>query len=169
MPPKRSPRRHDPHPQQLTRKQPSQCREHQPILRLPPQARHLPSQHATSCRSTTTSTSLVDQLPLRGTTSASITLSAAHRADKKHPDDHAELRSHTRAEGYRVPHGQNRQADFAQAKANHDFDVAEQELHENTEISRLIQQLTLEIHNHYVKRTPASPQPVDGRNGASPH
>jgi uncharacterized membrane protein len=48
--------------------------------------------------------------------------------------------------------GQNRQADFSQAKANHDFAVAEHELHENTEITRLIQQLTVEIHNHYVHR-----------------
>ena len=52
--------------------------------------------------------------------------------------------------------GQNRQADFAQAKANHDFTVAEQELHENTEITRLIQQLTVEIHNHYVHRDQTS-------------
>jgi uncharacterized membrane protein len=64
--------------------------------------------------------------------------------------------------------GQNRQADFTQAKANHDFDVAEKKLHENTEITRLIQQLTLEIHNHYLHDTPASPQRVNGRNGASP-
>ena len=49
--------------------------------------------------------------------------------------------------------GQNRQADFASAKANHDFSVAQQELHENTEITRLIQQLTVEIHNHYVHGT----------------
>jgi uncharacterized membrane protein len=48
--------------------------------------------------------------------------------------------------------GQNRQADFTQAKANHDFGVTEQELHENTEITRLVQQLTTEIHNHYVHR-----------------
>jgi uncharacterized membrane protein len=54
--------------------------------------------------------------------------------------------------------GQNRQADFAQAKANHDFTVGEHELHENTEITRLIQQLTTEIHNHYLQRTPAGPR-----------
>jgi uncharacterized membrane protein len=51
--------------------------------------------------------------------------------------------------------GQNRQADFTQAKANHDFAVAERELHENTEITRLVQQLTVEIHNHYVRRARA--------------
>jgi uncharacterized membrane protein len=51
--------------------------------------------------------------------------------------------------------GQNRQAEFSQAKANHDFAVTEQELHENTEITRLVQQLTVEIHNHYVRRARA--------------
>jgi uncharacterized membrane protein len=63
--------------------------------------------------------------------------------------------------------GQNRQADFTQTKANHDFAVTEQELHENTEITRLIQQLTTEIHNHYVRRTPATSHPPAGPNGTS--
>jgi uncharacterized membrane protein len=53
--------------------------------------------------------------------------------------------------------GQNRQSDFTQAKANHDFTVTEQELHENTEITRLVQQLTTEIHNHYVRRATQPP------------
>jgi len=48
--------------------------------------------------------------------------------------------------------GQNRQAEFTQAKANHDFAVTEQELHENTEITRLVQQLTVEIHNHVIEK-----------------
>jgi len=48
--------------------------------------------------------------------------------------------------------GQNRQAAFAQAKANHDFSVGEHELHDNTEITRLIHDLTVEIHNHYLGR-----------------
>jgi uncharacterized membrane protein len=61
--------------------------------------------------------------------------------------------------------GQNRQADFTQAKADHDFAVAEQELHENTEITRLVQQLTTEIHNHYVRRAVATPPPAS--NGSS--
>ena len=56
--------------------------------------------------------------------------------------------------------GQNRQADFAKAKANHDFAVAEQELHENTEITRLVQQLTVEIHNHYVRHGAANQEGV---------
>jgi len=62
--------------------------------------------------------------------------------------------------------GQNRQADFSQAKANHDFAVAEQELHENTEITRLIQQLTVEIHNHYVRRARADSHSPAGRDEA---
>ena len=54
--------------------------------------------------------------------------------------------------------GQNRQAAFAQAKANHDFTVAETELHDNTEITRLIHELTVEIHNHYLgRRQPGQP------------
>jgi uncharacterized membrane protein len=62
--------------------------------------------------------------------------------------------------------GQNRQADFSQAKANHDFAVAEQELHENTEITRLVQQLTVEIHNHYVRGTRADSHSAVGQDGS---
>ena len=46
--------------------------------------------------------------------------------------------------------GQNRQAAYQQAKADHDFDVSEQELHANTDITRLIHALTQEIHQHVV-------------------
>jgi uncharacterized membrane protein len=42
--------------------------------------------------------------------------------------------------------GQNRQAAYQQAKADHDFVASEQELHANTELTRLIHQLTTEIH-----------------------
>jgi len=62
--------------------------------------------------------------------------------------------------------GQNRQADFSQAKANRDFAVAEQELHENTEITRLIQQLTVEIHNHYVRGARADSHSAVRRDGS---
>jgi uncharacterized membrane protein len=58
--------------------------------------------------------------------------------------------------------GQNRQAQFTQAKANHDFAVSEQELHENTEITRLVQQLTIEIHNHYLHRAERKPPSANG-------
>ncbi|MEP7033957.1 MAG: DUF1003 domain-containing protein [Actinomycetota bacterium] len=42
--------------------------------------------------------------------------------------------------------GQNRQAAFQQAKADHDFVEGEQELHVNTDLTRVIHQLTTEIH-----------------------
>src|SRR5438132_13616583 len=42
--------------------------------------------------------------------------------------------------------GQNRQASFQQAKADHDFVASEQELHINTDLTRLVHQLTSEIH-----------------------
>ena len=46
--------------------------------------------------------------------------------------------------------GQNRQARFQQAKADHDFVASEQELHTNTELTRLVHQLTSEIHARVV-------------------
>jgi uncharacterized membrane protein len=64
--------------------------------------------------------------------------------------------------------GQNRQADFAQAKANHDFNVADQELHDNTEITRLIHQLTTEIHDHYVGSAQPGAMSPDTRTGPHP-
>src|SRR5471032_2219459 len=42
--------------------------------------------------------------------------------------------------------GQNRQASFQQAKADHDFIASEQELHANTDLTKLVHQLTAEIH-----------------------
>ncbi|MCU1428228.1 MAG: hypothetical protein JWL83_2228 [Actinomycetia bacterium] len=42
--------------------------------------------------------------------------------------------------------GQNRQSDFAQAKADHDFQEQEVELRTNTELTRTIHQLTTEVH-----------------------
>jgi uncharacterized membrane protein len=46
--------------------------------------------------------------------------------------------------------GQNRQAGFQQAKADHDFDTAEHELDSNTDITRAIHQLTTDIHDHLI-------------------
>jgi uncharacterized membrane protein len=43
--------------------------------------------------------------------------------------------------------GQNRQAAFQQAKADHDFVAQEQELHRNTELTEAVHQLTLQIHS----------------------
>jgi uncharacterized membrane protein len=47
--------------------------------------------------------------------------------------------------------GQNRQAAFAQAKADHDFVAQEQELHKNTELTEAIHALTTEIHRQLVR------------------
>ena len=46
--------------------------------------------------------------------------------------------------------GQNRQAEFQQAKADHDFVEQEQELKSNTDITRQIHALTEEIHRHLI-------------------
>lgn len=46
--------------------------------------------------------------------------------------------------------GQNRQASFQQAKADHDFTEQELELKTNTEITRAIHALTLELHKRVV-------------------
>jgi uncharacterized membrane protein len=42
--------------------------------------------------------------------------------------------------------GQNRQSDFQQAKADHDFVEQETELHANTDLTNAIHALVLEIH-----------------------
>jgi uncharacterized membrane protein len=55
--------------------------------------------------------------------------------------------------------GQNRQGQFQQAKADHDFAESEQELKLNTELTQQIHALTTEIHRHMVEpanRTPAT-------------
>jgi len=44
--------------------------------------------------------------------------------------------------------GQNRQAVFQQAKADHDFQEQETLLRENTELTRAIHTLTRELHSH---------------------
>jgi uncharacterized membrane protein len=46
--------------------------------------------------------------------------------------------------------GQNRQAEFQQAKADHDFTEQELELKTNTEITRAIHTLTTELHRRVV-------------------
>ena len=50
--------------------------------------------------------------------------------------------------------GQNRQSAFQQAKADHDFQTADQELESNTDLTRAIHHLTTEIHDRVVT-TPA--------------
>ena len=46
--------------------------------------------------------------------------------------------------------GQNRQAAFQQAKADHDFNEQELELKTNTELTRAIHSLTMELHRRVV-------------------
>ena len=50
--------------------------------------------------------------------------------------------------------GQNRQAAFAVAKANHDFNESELELRTNTELTRQIHTLTTELHRRVVTDAP---------------
>ena len=46
--------------------------------------------------------------------------------------------------------GQNRQASFQQAKADHDFNEQELELKTNTELTRQIHRLTTELHKRLI-------------------
>ncbi|MBW0012755.1 DUF1003 domain-containing protein [Mycobacterium sp.] len=52
--------------------------------------------------------------------------------------------------------GQNRQAAFQQAKADHDFQTQELELKTNTELTREIHVLTAELHRRLIPPTSAS-------------
>ena len=52
--------------------------------------------------------------------------------------------------------GQNRQAAFQQAKADHDYSDVNRLLVENTDLTRAIHQLTEEVHQHLFGGTPAS-------------
>lgn len=47
--------------------------------------------------------------------------------------------------------GQNRQAAFQQAKADHDFEAQELELKTNTDLTRQIQLLTEELHRRFIE------------------
>ena len=48
--------------------------------------------------------------------------------------------------------GQNRQADFQQAKADHDFNEQELELKTNTQLTREIDRLTIELHSRLLDK-----------------
>jgi len=48
--------------------------------------------------------------------------------------------------------GQNRQAAFQQAKADHDFNEQELELKTNTDLTREIDRLTIELHNRLLDK-----------------
>ena len=58
--------------------------------------------------------------------------------------------------------GQNRQAQFQQAKADHDFAESEQELKLNTEVTKQIHVLTTEIHRRLTEAATTSPATGDG-------
>jgi uncharacterized membrane protein len=49
--------------------------------------------------------------------------------------------------------GQNRQSDFQQAKADHDFNEQELELKTNTELTREIHTLTAELHQRLLSQS----------------
>jgi len=52
--------------------------------------------------------------------------------------------------------GQNRQAAFQQAKADHDYAEEEKLLQENTDITRIIQKLTIELHEKVLGSAPSA-------------
>jgi uncharacterized membrane protein len=49
--------------------------------------------------------------------------------------------------------GQNRQTAFQQAKADHDFNEQELELKTNTELTRKIHTLTIELHRRLIEES----------------
>jgi uncharacterized membrane protein len=51
--------------------------------------------------------------------------------------------------------GQNRQAEFQRAKADHDFATESRELRSNTELTRSIHELTTELYRHIVGAVPS--------------
>jgi uncharacterized membrane protein len=61
--------------------------------------------------------------------------------------------------------GQNRQAAYQQAKADHDFVASEQELHTNTDLTRAIHQLTTEIHARIAADGGSDPGSATPRGG----
>jgi uncharacterized membrane protein len=52
--------------------------------------------------------------------------------------------------------GQNRQSQFQQAKADHDFGESEQELKLNTQLTQQIHDLTREIHQRVLDERPST-------------
>jgi uncharacterized membrane protein len=53
--------------------------------------------------------------------------------------------------------GQNRQASFQQLKSDHDYKDVQQLLVENTDLTRTINRLTAELHQHVLGDTPSNP------------
>jgi uncharacterized membrane protein len=64
--------------------------------------------------------------------------------------------------------GQNRQADFQRAKADHDYATQEQQLRVNTELTRETHTLTTELHEHVLgAQSPRPSRRVDATPEAS--
>jgi uncharacterized membrane protein len=63
--------------------------------------------------------------------------------------------------------GQNRQAAFHEAKADHDFVEQEAELKTNTELTRAIHELTLQVHRAIVDPAAAPDQGAGGSRSSS--
>jgi uncharacterized membrane protein len=57
--------------------------------------------------------------------------------------------------------GQNRQASFQQAKADHDFAMSEKELHLNTQMTEAIHAMIAEVHGRVCLGKPARGQATD--------
>ena len=53
--------------------------------------------------------------------------------------------------------GQNRQAAFQQAKSDHDYQDVETLLVENTNLTRMISEMTAELHHHVLGGTASAP------------
>jgi uncharacterized membrane protein len=64
--------------------------------------------------------------------------------------------------------GQNRQGTFQQAKADHDFLEEEHELKLNTELTRSIHDLTLELHERFVLGQTGSQPEAPSPDGSKP-
>jgi uncharacterized membrane protein len=64
--------------------------------------------------------------------------------------------------------GQNRQASFQQKKADHDYGDVNRLLVENTDLTRLIHQLTAEVHDHIITKATPSPAAQAGPAGPAP-
>jgi uncharacterized membrane protein len=63
--------------------------------------------------------------------------------------------------------GQNRQAAYQQAKADHDFAEEELELHTNTELTKMVHQLTTEIHARLLPTADGESATVGDTGGGS--
>jgi uncharacterized membrane protein len=60
--------------------------------------------------------------------------------------------------------GQNRQAEFQNAKADHDYATQEQELRRNTELTRQIHTLTTDLHGRVLGTRVAQDEPTSPRD-----